>query len=139
MYTPGVAAAGMTVPVEVEVGSDETAEVREVVTVLTEREEISLPISAQILEAEAYTEYLASSKSGQRPKGPAVPRLVSASLRPAGLHKTMPPKVGDRDAGAPKGLAPKTRGRRPNFFAEPKSDGEEEDEPEEEEPPPEGN
>lgn len=139
IYTPGVAAAGMAVPVEVEVGSDETAEVREVVTVLTEREEISLPISASILEADAYAEYLASSKSGQR-KGPAVPRLVSTSLRTPGLHKTMAARVGDQSAGALRGLAPKTRGgskpgdeeatpyKRPDFFAEPLSDGEEPEE-----------
>ena len=138
VYTPGVAAAGMAVPVEVEVGSDETAEVREVVTVLTEREEISLPISATILEADAYAEYLASSKSGQR-KGPAVPRLVSTSLRNPGLHKTMAARVGDQSAGAMRGLAPKTRGglglddeegeatvyKRPDFFAEPLSEDEE--------------
>ena len=99
----------------------------EVVTVLTEREEITLPVSAQILEADAYSEYLASSASGQR-KGPAAPRLVSTSLRPAGLHRTRPVAVGDQTAGAPRNLAPKTRGKRPDFFGEPRSDGEEETE-----------
>lgn len=143
VYAPGVAAAGMSVSVEVEVGSDETAEVREVVTVLTEREEISLPISASILEADAYAEYLASSTSGQRKGRPAVPRLVSTSLRTAGLHKTVAARVGDQSAGATRGLAPTTRGghkmvpgeddepttyTRPDFFAEPLSDGEEPDE-----------
>ena len=48
---PGVAAPGMAVPVEVEVASAEALDIHELVTVVTEREEISLPISATILGA----------------------------------------------------------------------------------------
>ena len=232
VYTPGVTAPGMSVPVEVEVASAEPLEISEVVIVITEREEISLPISATILGAsrpvhmrapawqhygstrrlavlraadtahllptthhplihslthplthspthplthspthspthplthplthspthllsysptiplthnspspsltyqgdEAYGEYIAASASR---KGPLAPRVISTSLRPEGLHKVRAPSVGDASAGAPRGLAPKTRGRRPDFFAEPKSDGEPESE---EEPEPE--
>lgn len=127
VYTPGVAAAGMSMPVEVEVASAEPLEIHEIVTAVTEREEISLPISAHILADEAYGEYIATSASR---KGPLAPRLVSASLRSPELHKTLSIKVGDASAGALRGLAPKTRGRRPDFFAEPKSDGEPESEDE---------
>ena len=127
VYIPGVAAPGMSVPVEVEVASAEPLEIHELVTVVTEREEISLPISAVILGDEAYGEYIASSASR---KGPLAPRIISASLRSPDLHRTQAAKVGDVSAGALRGLAPKTRGRRPDFFAEPKSDGEPESEDE---------
>lgn len=122
VYTPGVAAPGVSVPVEVEVGGAEPLEIREVVTAMTEREEISLPISAKILDEEAYGEYIASSAPR---RGPLAPRLVSTSLRDPGLYKIQSSRVGDASAGALMGLAPKTRGKQPDFFGEPLSDGEE--------------
>ena len=77
---------------------------------------------------QAYGEYIASSASAR--KGPLAPRIISTSLRPPDLHRTQAAKVGDLSAGASRGLAPKTRGRRRDFFAEPKSDGEPESEEE---------
>ena len=56
---------------------------------------------------------------------PLAPRLVSTSLRDPGLYKIQSSRVGDASAGALMGLAPKTRGKQPDFFGEPLSDGEE--------------
>ena len=48
VYRPGMVAAGTSVPLELEVSSESAVEVRETLTILTEREEITLPVTASV-------------------------------------------------------------------------------------------
>jgi len=106
VFRPGVAAPGMAVPFEVEVGCEEPAEIHEIVKVVTERESISLPVSASVLSDEAYETYLGSARVKSVPAGTAVPRLLSTSMRDPALLKSFALRPGDTDAGRLKGLAP---------------------------------
>jgi len=102
-----VAAAGMTVHIEIEVGSETPLELHEVVTLVTERESISLPVTASILTEEAYDKYLNTNRSTPPlPAGAAVPRLLSTSMRDQALLKTMRLQPGDADAGRKRVTAP---------------------------------
>uniref|UniRef100_A0A7S4B3M1 Uncharacterized protein n=1 Tax=Chrysotila carterae TaxID=13221 RepID=A0A7S4B3M1_CHRCT len=96
-----VAAAGMNVAIEVEVGSPTPLELHEVLTVVTERETISLPVSATILSGDDYDAYLSSTSSSPRflAAGAPVPRLISTSMRDPALLKTVRLQPGDTDAG----------------------------------------
>jgi hypothetical protein len=106
VFRPGVAAPGMAVPIEVEVGCEAAAEIHEIVTVVTERESISLPVSASVLSDEAYEAYLGSARAKAVPAGAAVPRLLSTSMRDPAMLKSFALRPGDTDAGRLKGLAP---------------------------------
>jgi len=96
----GVAAPGMPVPLELEVGNDTEMELEATITVLTERESISLPVSASIVSAESLDAARAA------PTDAPAPRLLSTTLRDPRLLKSYAPRPGDRDAGRLKGLAP---------------------------------
>ena len=106
-------------------------EVHEVVTVVTEREEITLPVSASVVDDAEYDAFLRSSgpKLSARGGGPV---LLATSLRDPELGKTVAPTVFDVQAGVGAGTkrftAPITRGSAPDFFGEPPSDDEQEDE-----------
>lgn len=128
VYTPGVAAAGLSVPIEIEVCSRVGAELHEVVTVVTEREEITLPVSATILDDEAYGFFVEASRS-QQAKALKLPRIVSASPRDPALSRTVPPRVDEAALGTKRFHAPpRDLGyTRPDFFAEPPSDDDEEE------------
>ena len=127
VYRPGMVAAGTSVPLELEVSSESAVEVRETLTILTEREEITLPVTASVLEPDAYAEYVAAYGRGERrPPGQAPPRLLATTARPADLEKVLAPRAGD-NLGFTKGWAkpvkaPETRGEAPDFFGEPPSD-----------------
>ncbi len=118
VYTPGVAAPGMTVPIDIEVCSSAPIELHEVVTIVTEREEISLPVSATILDADAYAEGTGTRTAGVR--------VISTEPRDPLLGKTVAPLVSDVGPGTKRFSAPSRdlNYTRPDFFAEPPSDDE---------------
>lgn len=110
IYTPTSAAPGTTTKIEIEVGAEAPIDLREVLTIVTEREAISLPVSATILSDSAYEEYLSTRRGAPPlPPGAAVPRLLATQMRPADLHKTVPALVGDGDGGRKRVTAPATR------------------------------
>ena len=116
VYTPGVVAAGMSTPLEVELCEPAACELREVLTIVTEREEISLPVSA--------TFYDSGGPFGV-PRGGV--RLLATAPRDPELHRTVAATVADLNAGTKRFLAP-TRNleyTKPDFFAEPPSDDDE--------------
>ena len=118
VYTPGVAAPGLTVPMEVEIyQTDGGHEIHEVVTVVTEREEISIPVSATVLAAEEH------DASGA-PLPAAGVRMLATVPRDPELGKTVPLTVRDVSEGTKRFVAParEWEGTRPNFHADGDSD-----------------
>jgi len=129
VYTPGVAAPGISIPLEVEVCSKVAADIREVVTVVTEREEIALAVDATVLDGEAYAAHLAALDGG-KPKL-TLPRIIGAEPRDPALYKTVPRHVDEPTLGTKRFTVPERNlgYTRPDFFAEPPSDDEMEDSP----------
>lgn len=120
VYTPGVAAPGMTVPIEVEVCSSTPGEIHEVVTVVTEREEISLPVDAIILDEEAY-----AAQCGNEAKPTLkLPRIISNEPRDLSVSRTVARRVDEKMMATKRFTAPERDlgYTRPDFFAEPLSD-----------------
>ena len=113
VYTPGVAAPGLTVPLEIEIYEQGPCTLREVVTVVTEREEISMPVSATVLGADEH------EQSGSPVPGAGV-RMLATAPRDPQLGKTVPLSVRDAGAGTKRFIAPerKWEGTRPDFHAE---------------------
>jgi len=132
VYTPGVAAPGISIPIEVEVCAQEPAELREVVTVVTEREEITLPVDATVLDDAAFAEYEAQGGFGGSKPKLTLPRILGAEPRDKDLYKTVPRRIDEATLGTKRFTAPATRGggtremnyTAPDFFAEPPSDDE---------------
>jgi len=123
IYRPQPVAAGMSVTLEVEVAPTTAGELREVLTIITEREEISLPVSATILDEE-------TTARGEPPLRGGV-RLLSHAPRDPELAKTVAPSVNDIDAGTKRFAAPPRNPEyvRPDFFAEPPDEEAEPDAP----------
>ena len=119
VHTPGVVAAGMCVLLEVEVCEALPGELHEVITIVTEREEISIPVSATIHDENSP----AVARGRQRPGV----RLLSTSARDPALSKTVAPTVYDIHAGTKRFNAPprNLEYTKPDFFAEPPSDDDE--------------
>lgn len=109
----------MSVLLEVEVCEALPSELHEVITIVTEREEISIPVSASILD-EAHP-----TLRGARPR--AGVRLLSSAARDPTLGKTVAPTVNDLGPGTKRFNAPpRNLGyTKPDFFAEPPSDDDE--------------
>ena len=101
IYTPGVAAAGLSVPLEIEIAASDAiaGELLENLTIVTEREEILLPVSATILSAAAHDEH-------GRPPPAAGVRMLATLPRDAKLGNTVPLRTGDIDAGTKRFVAP---------------------------------
>ena len=112
IYTPGVAAPGLTVPMEVEIYEAHAHDIHEVVTIVTEREEISIPVTALVLGAEEH------DAAGQPHPSDGV-RMLATAPRDPGLGKTVPLTVRDTGAGTKRFVAPERvwEGTRPNFHA----------------------
>jgi len=101
IYTPGVAAPGLTVPIEVELSASDAnaGELAETLTIVTEREEILLPVSATILTAEEHEMHGA-------PPPAAGARLLATGTRDPLLARTVPVTVRDVGAGTKRFIAP---------------------------------
>jgi hypothetical protein len=108
----------MVVPIEVEICEVAPLELREVITIVTEREEISLPVTAHVV--------LASDPSLGTALAPKGVRMLSSVGRDPVLARTVAPSVHDTGAGTKRFVAPPRNPEytRPDFFAEPLSDGE---------------
>ena len=128
VYTPGVAAPGISIPIEVEVCSQQPCEVREVVTVVTEREEITLPVDANFLDEDAYADHLSSLAADACKPKLTLPRIIGAAPRDPALNKTVPRRIDEKTHGTKRFTAPpRDLGyTRPDFFAEPPSDDDDE-------------
>jgi len=120
IHSPGVVAAGMSVLLEVEVCEAAPSELHEVITIVTEREEISIPVSATI-HGEGHPD------AGRGRQRPGV-RLLSSAAREPSLGKTVAPTVYDVGPGTKRFNAPSRNLNytKPDFFAEPPSDDEDE-------------
>ena len=114
IYQPGAIAAGMALPLEVEVCEATAGDIREVLTIVTEREEISLPVAATILDTPA----------GSEPPLRGGVRLLSTAPRDPALSKTVAPTVNDFGAGTKRFHAPPRNPEyvKPDFFGEPPDD-----------------
>ena len=101
VYTPGVAAAGLSVPLEIEIAATDAnvGDLAENLTIVTEREEILLPVSATILTAEQHDEH------GRPPPAPGV-RMLATAPRDPKLSQTVPLMTGDFDSGTKRFTAP---------------------------------
>lgn len=121
VYTPGVAAPGITVPIEVEVCSSTPGELHEVVTVVTEREEISLPVDATILDDAAFEAQQSTQANGRSVL--KLPRIIGNEPRDLSLSKIVPRRVDEKSMGTKRFTAPERDlgYTRPDFFAEPLS------------------
>lgn len=119
VYTPGVAAPGLTVPMEVELYETAAGSVREIVTIVTEREEISIPVSATVLAPDEH-------EASNSPAPAAGVRMLAMAPRDPELGKTVPLTVRDVGAGTKRFQAPerKWEGTRPDFNAEGSDDEE---------------
>ena len=113
----------MSVEVEVELCEESACEVSEMATILTEREEIALPVTASVVAAEDPSAPMTTL--GGRPRHV---RLLATAPRDPALGRTLPRTTRDVDAGTKRFEPPARQPEyvRPDFFAEPLSDGEEE-------------
>ena len=100
VYTPGVAAPGISVPLEVEVAEAGPAELHEILTIVTEREELSLLVTATVLPEDAPAASLT-------PHGPdSGVRMIANTIRDPALTKTLALTTRDLGAGTKRFAAP---------------------------------
>ena len=101
----------MALPLEVEICEMAPSELREVLTIVTEREEISLSVSATVVDV----------AGGVEPALKGGVRMLAAAPRDPALLKTIAPTVNDIDGGTKRFAAPPRDPSyvKPDFFGEP--------------------
>ena len=111
VFAPGAVAAGMALPLELEICEMAPSELREVLTIVTEREEISLSVSATVVDV----------ADGVEPAVQGGVRMLAAAPRDPALLKTIAPTVNDVDGGTKRFAAPPRDPAyvKPDFFGEP--------------------
>ena len=124
--TGTLAAPGLSVPLEVELatGDFNCGELSENLTIVTEREEILLPVAAHVLTAAEH------DSLGGPPPAPGV-RLLATGARDPLLSRTVPVTVRDVHAGTKRFVAP---ARDPEAPAKLRPDFDDESEDDEDEP-----
>jgi hypothetical protein len=110
VFTPGVAAPGLSVPMEVEMSAP-PGELAESLSIVTEREEIVLPVTASVISANEF------DGLGQ-PLCAVGARMIAEAPRGLELGKTVPMTVNDPGPGTKRFAAPlrdPNAPRRPDF------------------------
>ena len=98
IFTPGVAAPGLSVPMEVEVSAP-PGKLAESLSIVTEREEIVLPVTASVISADKYDGL-------GHPLCAVGARMIAEEPREPDLGKTVPVTVSDPGPGTKRFAVP---------------------------------